>query len=96
MQKTSSIHVRVEPKIKEEVEKILDTLGMTATEAINIYLRQIILNSGIPFEIKTPKFSDEMEEAIKEAEEVKEHPENYKSFETVEELMEDLRSEIQD
>lgn len=55
MAKTSSMHIRVEPKIKEEVEKILSNLGMTSTEAINIYLRQIILNSGIPFEIKTPR-----------------------------------------
>ena len=54
MAKTSSMHIRVEPKVKEEVEKILNTLGMTSTEAINIYLKQIILNSGIPFEIKTP------------------------------------------
>ncbi|MBO5004082.1 MAG: type II toxin-antitoxin system RelB/DinJ family antitoxin [Clostridia bacterium] len=96
MAKTSSMHIRVEQKIKEEVESILKTLGMTTTEAINIYLRQIILNSGIPFEIKTPRFSDEMLEAIAEAEEMEKHPENYKSFNTVEEFMEDLHSEIQD
>lgn len=96
MAKTSSMHIRVEPKVKEEVESILKTLGMTATEAINIYLKQIILNSGIPFEIKTPKFSDEMLEAIAEAEEMEKHPENYKSFNTVEEFMEDLHNEIQD
>ena len=95
MAKTSSMHIRVEPKIKEEVEKILSTLGMTPTEAINIYLKQIILNSGIPFEIKTPRFSDEMIEAMKEAEEIEKHPENYKSFKSVEEFMEDLHNEIQ-
>lgn len=95
MAKTSSMHIRVEPKVKEEVESILKTLGMTTTEAINIYLRQIILNSGIPFEIKTPRFSDEMLEAIAEAEDMEKHPENYKSFNTVEEFMEDLHGEIQ-
>lgn len=95
MAKTSSMHIRVEQKIKEEVESILKTLGMTTTEAINIYLRQIILNSGIPFEIKTPRFSDEMLEAIAEAEDMEKHPENYKSFNTVEEFMEDLHGEIQ-
>lgn len=96
MSKTSSIHIRVEPQVKEEVERILNTLGMTPTEAINIYLKQIILNSGIPFEIKAPQFSDEMLEAIAEAEEMEKHPENYKSFESVDELMEDLHNEIQD
>ena len=96
MSKTSSIHIRVEPQIKEKVEKILESLGMTSTEAINIYLRQIIINSGIPFEIKNPQFKDEMMDAIKEAEEMDKNPENYKSFETVEDFMEDLHSEIQD
>ena len=72
MAKTSSIHIRVDPKVKEEVEKILNVIGMTSTEAINIYLKQIIINSGIPFEIKAPQFSDEMLEAIAEAEEMEE------------------------
>ena len=96
MPKTSSIHIRVEPKVKDEVEKILNTLGMTSTEAINIYLKQIILNSGIPFEIKMPKFSNEMLEALSEAEKMEKHPEKYKSFDNVEDFMEDLHNAIQD
>ena len=86
MAKTSSMHIRVEPEVKEEVEKILNTLGMTATEAINIYLKQIILNSGIPFEIKMPQFSDEMLKAVKEADEIMKNPENYPSYDFVDEL----------
>ena len=93
MAKTSSMHIRVEPKVKEEVEKILSSLGMTSTEAINIYLRQIILTSGIPFEIKTPQFSNEMLEAIKEADEIMKNPDAYPSYNSVEELMEALNDE---
>lgn len=93
MAKTSSIHVRVEPEIKKEVEAILSTLGMTSAEAISIYLHQIILNSGIPFEIKTPQFSDEMLEAIKEAEEIEKHPENYKSYSNLTEILEDIEND---
>lgn len=93
MAKTSSMHIRVEPKVKEEVEAILSNLGMTSAEAINIYLRQIILNSGIPFEIKTPQFSDEMLEAIKEADEIIKNPNAYPSYNSVEELMEALNEE---
>ncbi len=93
MAKTSSMHIRVEPKVKEEVEKILSNLGMTSTEAINIYLRQIILTSGIPFEIKTPQFSNEMLEAIKEADEIMKNPDAYPSYNSVEELMEALNDE---
>ncbi len=93
MAKTSSMHIRIEPEVKKEVEKILSNLGMTSTEAINIYLRQIILNSGIPFEIKQPQFSDEMLEAIKEAEEIEKHPENYKTYKNLAEIMEELDNE---
>ena len=91
--KTSSLHIRIEPEIKEKVEKILNSLGMTSAEAINIYLRQIILNSGIPFEIKIPKFSDEMIEAIKEADEIMKNPDAYPSYNSVTELMEALNNE---
>lgn len=93
MPKTSSLHVRVEPEVKEEVEKILDNLGMTSAEAINIYFKQIILTSGIPFEIKIPKYSDEMIEAIKEAKEIEKHPEKYKKYNSVKELMKELENE---
>lgn len=93
MAKTSSIHIRVDPEVKKEVEIILEKLGMTFAEAINIYLKQIILNSGIPFEIKTPRFSDEMMEAIAEAEEMEKNPNNYKKYHSVDELMGDLENE---
>lgn len=93
MAKTSSMHIRVEPKVKEEAEKILNNLGMNSTEAINIFLRQVILNSGIPFEVKLPQFSNELLEAIKEAEEIEKHPENYKKYHSVDELMEELENE---
>ena len=93
MAKTSSMHIRVEPKVKEKVEEILNKLGMTSTEAINIYLKQIILNSGIPFEIKMPQYSNEMIEAIEEAKEMEKHPEKYKKYHSVDELMEELEDE---
>lgn len=87
------VQARVDPKIKEEAQEILDSLGMTYSEAINIYLRQIIYNSGIPFEIKTPEFSDEFKEAIAEADEMMKHPEKYKSYKNLAEIMEDLDNE---
>ncbi len=88
--KTSMLHIRVKPDIKQEAEDILDNLGMTTTEAVNIYLKQIILNCGLPFEVKMPQFSDEMLEAIKEADEIMKNPSAYPSYHSVDELMEAL------
>ena len=87
--------VRVNDNIKKEVIPILDDLGISLSEAINMFLHQIKLNNGIPFKLKYPNFSDEMEESLKEAEEMMKHQEKYKSFNTVEEFMEDLHNEIQ-
>ena len=44
--------VRINPKIKEEVTPILSDLGISLSEAINMFLHQIKLNNGIPFDLK--------------------------------------------
>lgn len=44
--------VRINEKIKEEVTPILSDLGISLSEAINMFLHQIKLNNGIPFEVK--------------------------------------------
>lgn len=52
--KTSTIKVRIEPMLKKETEDILNTLSLTLSEAINIFLHQVYLHQGIPFEVKIP------------------------------------------
>lgn len=87
--------VRINDNIKKDITPILESLGISLSEAINLYLHQIKLNNGIPFnlKIKEPKWSDEMLEALAEAEDMEKHPENYKKYHSVKELMEDLESE---
>lgn len=52
--KTSNLYARIEPEVKEEAESILAALGIPASNAINMFYKQIILNRGIPFEVKIP------------------------------------------
>lgn len=52
MAKTATVFSRVEPSIKTQAEDILNKLGINMSTAIEIYLRQIVLQSKIPFEIK--------------------------------------------
>ena len=54
MLKSSSIYTRVEPELKEEVENVLSQLGIPMANAINLFLHQVVLQKGIPFEIKLP------------------------------------------
>ena len=52
MARTTSVYTRVEPEIKEQADKIFATLGIPMTSAINLFLRQVVLQKGIPFEVK--------------------------------------------
>jgi len=52
MPKTSSIYTRVEPEVKEQAEQILSKLGIPVSNAINLFLHQVVLQKGIPFELK--------------------------------------------
>jgi DNA-damage-inducible protein J len=52
MARTSNIFARVEPEIKEQAEKVLDQLGIPMSNAIGLFLRQVVLYRGIPFDIK--------------------------------------------
>ncbi|MCD8027102.1 MAG: type II toxin-antitoxin system RelB/DinJ family antitoxin [Erysipelotrichaceae bacterium] len=52
--KSANIYVRIEPDVKEQAESILSTLGIPASNAINMFYKQIILQRGLPFDVKIP------------------------------------------
>ena len=54
MAKTANLYARIEPDVKEQAEKILAALGIPASNAINMFYKQIILHRGLPFEVKMP------------------------------------------
>jgi DNA-damage-inducible protein J len=54
MQKTEFVRARVTTALKKDVENVLEPLGLSMSEAINLFLSQIRLNHGLPFEVKVP------------------------------------------
>ncbi len=54
MAKSANLYARIEPEIKEQAEEILSTLGIPASNAINMFYKQIILQNGLPFAVKIP------------------------------------------
>jgi len=54
MNKTAVVHARVEPRTKKRAEGVLKRLGMSPTEAIRLFYRQICLRGGLPFPILIP------------------------------------------
>ncbi len=56
MARTANIFARVEPEVKEQAEQVLDQLGIPMSNAVGMFLRQIVLQRGIPFEMKLPTY----------------------------------------
>ena len=58
MSKTAVVTVRVEPEVKKEAEKVLSQVGLTMSQAVTIYLRQIVNRRAIPFELRAERPGD--------------------------------------
>ena len=54
MRTFANLYARIEPEVKEKAESILSALGIPASSAINMFYKQIILQRGLPFEVKIP------------------------------------------
>ncbi|MDW7658129.1 MAG: type II toxin-antitoxin system RelB/DinJ family antitoxin [Bacillota bacterium] len=55
MARTSNIFARIDPEIKEQAEQVLEQLGIPMSNAIGLFLRQVVMQRGIPFEMKLPQ-----------------------------------------
>jgi len=54
MPKTTMIHARIEPNLKQESEAMLHSLGLNMTQAITLFLQQVRFQRGLPFDVKLP------------------------------------------
>lgn len=60
MTKSAMIRARVDPQLKDEVEGILQELGVSTTQALTLFYQQIRLRKGIPFDIRLPENAIEL------------------------------------
>ena len=86
MAKTATIQTRVDPVVKRNAQIILKKLNISMSEAISMYLSQITLHNGIPFEIKIP--NEVTAKTLKDAENGK----NVHKVDSVDELFKELDS----
>lgn len=66
MPKSASMYIRIDPKIKAEVEAIYSRYGMSITDAINIFLYQSKNVDGLPFDLRPAVPNAETLAAMKE------------------------------
>lgn len=63
--KTEMIHARIDPKLKKSAERIFTDLGISTTEAIRLFLKQVEMYNGLPFPVLIP--NEETVSAMREA-----------------------------
>jgi DNA-damage-inducible protein J len=86
MAKSAMIRARVEPRLKHDAEAVFKKVGMTPTEAITLFYRQVKLHRGLPFPVRIP--NAETIRAIREARAGK----NLVRYSSVEEWAKEMRS----
>jgi len=84
MNKAAVISARIDPALKHSAEQIFKELGLTTTQAITIFYKQVELQRGLPFSVKIPN------ETTRQALEDARTRQNLESFNTIDDLLKDL------
>lgn len=82
-----SMSIRLDSEVKEQAQQVFSNLGMDMTTAINIFLRQAIQYQGLPFDVRL----DENRKLLQVLTDLDQNRNMSQSFESVSDLMEDLR-----
>jgi len=84
MPKTAVVSARIDPELKHDAEDVFRELGLTATQAITLFYKQVELERGLPFAVRVP--NDVTVEALEQAR----TRQGLESFNTLADLFKDL------
>lgn len=84
--KSANISARIDPEIKQNAEEIFKELGLSTSQAITLFYKQVDIQHGLPFEVKIPNKTTL--KAIKDAE----TQNDLHGFDNVEALFDDLEN----
>jgi DNA-damage-inducible protein J len=92
MAKTASLNIRIDPETKSGAEELFGSFGITVTDAVNMFLRQSLMEGGLPFRLKQPRYNAETEAAMRECEEMLASG-NYTSYGSAKEMHDAILAE---
>ncbi len=75
-----STSISIDSEVREKVMPILSELGLDLSTAVGMFLRQTIRDKGIPFNVTLNVPNSETQEALREFQDMREHPELYKRY----------------
>ena len=86
---TIPTQIRIDEETKKQAVELLAGLGLSLSDSVNIFLKQILLRGGSPFDVKYPEYKPEVIEAMEEAKRISRDP-NEKRCTSFSEALEDL------
>ena len=89
-----STNITIDEVTKKEAQVLLADFGMDLSTAVNIFLKQMVYEGSFPFAITREVPNAVTLAAMKETEEMRKHPEAYKGYGNVDEMVEDILGEI--
>ena len=94
MAKTANLNIRIDPSVKADAEELFSSLGMTITQACNMFLHQSLLEYRLPFQPHQPQYNAETLAAIQEAMDIESGKIQSKSYSSAAELHAEIMAEI--
>ena len=89
---TVSTQVRIDSELKKEANDLFSRLGLTMSSAINIFLYQVILHGGLPFDVTEPTYKKEVLEALEECRRLSKD-QSCTGYDNIDDLIESLKSD---
>ena len=96
MPKTANINLRIEPDVKAQADAVFSSLGISVTDAINVFLHASIMEGGFPFQPKQPRYTRETLTAMQEARDIMAGKVEAKRYSSLSGLLADLDAEDAD
>ncbi|MBR3721187.1 MAG: type II toxin-antitoxin system RelB/DinJ family antitoxin [Selenomonadaceae bacterium] len=93
MPKTANINLRIEPSVKAQADAVFSNLGISITDAINIFIHASIMEGGFPFQLKQPRYNRETEAAMQEARDIMAGKAEAKHYGSLNDLLADMDME---
>lgn len=90
MAKTVNVNFRMDANLKKEMEKICDDIGLNMTTAFTIFAKRFCKDKCFPFSLSNHVYNKETLQAFKEIQDIEKNPNNYKSYDNVDDMFKDI------
>jgi len=91
MAKTAAISMRIDPQLKSEAETVFGRFGLSITDAINVFLHKSVMEGGLPFDVRQPRYNAATEAAMDEAREIMAGKKEAKRYSSAAEAFADIK-----